>query len=82
MICNKILGKVTKFGGKRTKTLGVAKRFMVGGHNVPPPPPPLGFIWLNECVHMRVISWALLVSQCDQFSVSISSVRYTKYILS
>ena len=30
-MCNKILGKVTKFGGKRTKTLGVA--------NVPPPPP-------------------------------------------
>ena len=23
MICNKILGKVTKFGEKRTKTLGV-----------------------------------------------------------
>ena len=31
MIRNKILGKVTKFGGKRTKTLGVANRFMVGG---------------------------------------------------
>ena len=30
MICNKILGKVTKFGEKRT-TLGVATRFMVGG---------------------------------------------------
>ena len=29
MICNKILGKVTKFGEKRTKTLGVANRFMV-----------------------------------------------------
>ena len=43
MICNKILGKVTKFGEKRTKTLGVANRFMVGGHNVP----PLGFIGLN-----------------------------------
>ena len=36
VICNKILGKVTKFGEKRTKTLGVANRFMVGGHNVPP----------------------------------------------
>ena len=44
MICNKILGKVTKFGGKRTKTLGVANRLMVGGHIVPPP--PLGFIRL------------------------------------
>ena len=42
MICNKILGKVTKFGQKRTKTLGVANRFMVEGHNVP----PLGFIGL------------------------------------
>ena len=46
MIYNKILGKVTKFGGKRTKTLGVANRFMVGGggHNVP----PLGFIGLIQ----------------------------------
>ena len=26
--------KVTKFGEKRTKTVGVANRFMVGGHNV------------------------------------------------
>ena len=31
MIRNKILGKVTKFGGKRTKTLGVANRFIGGG---------------------------------------------------
>ena len=31
MICNKILGKVTKFGGKLTKTVGVENRFMVGG---------------------------------------------------
>ena len=31
MICNKILGKGTKFGEKRTETLGVANRFMVGG---------------------------------------------------
>ena len=37
MIRNKILGKVTKFGEKRTKTLGVANRFMVGGHIVPSP---------------------------------------------
>ena len=29
--CNKIRGKVTKFGGKRKKILGVANRFMVGG---------------------------------------------------
>ena len=28
MICTKILGKVTKFGGKRTPTLGVANRYM------------------------------------------------------
>ena len=31
MICNKIIGKVTKFGGKQTKTLGVANIFMAGG---------------------------------------------------
>ena len=31
LICNKILGKVTKFGEKRTKPLGVANRFMLGG---------------------------------------------------
>ena len=30
-ICNKILRKLPKFGGKRTKTLGVTNRFMVGG---------------------------------------------------
>ena len=30
-ICNKILRKLTKFGGKRTQTLGVANIFMVGG---------------------------------------------------
>ena len=44
MICNKILGKVTKFGEKQTKTLGVANRFMVeggGAHCA-----PLGFIGL------------------------------------
>ena len=39
MIRNKILEKVTKFGGKRIKTLGVANRFMVGAHCAPPPPP-------------------------------------------
>ena len=50
--CNKILGKVTKFGEKRIKTLGMANRFMVGGHNVPPPP-PLGFIGLNEASSSR-----------------------------
>ena len=53
MICNKILGKVTKFGENRTETLGVANRFMVGGTLCPPPlecapPPPLGFIGLNN----------------------------------
>ena len=32
MIRNKILGKVTKFVKKWTKTLGVANGFMVGGH--------------------------------------------------
>ena len=31
MLCNKILGKVTDYGGIRTKTLGAASRFMVGG---------------------------------------------------
>ena len=39
MICNKILGKVTKFGEKRTKTLGVANRFMVGGGGAQCAPP-------------------------------------------
>ena len=39
MICNKILGKVTKFGEKRTKTPGVAEQIYGRGHNVPPPPP-------------------------------------------
>ena len=43
MIRNKILGKVTKFGKKRTKTLGVANRFMVGGAQCAPPPPPWAF---------------------------------------
>ena len=36
MICNKILGKVTKFGEKQTKTVGV------------PPPPPLGLYRVNN----------------------------------
>ena len=40
MICNKILGKVTKFGGKQTKTLGVVNRIMVGDAQCAPPPPP------------------------------------------
>ena len=44
---NKILGKVTKFGRKQTKTVGVATNFMVGGTNVPPPP-PLGFLGLKD----------------------------------
>ena len=38
MICNQQARKEISFGGKRTKTLGVANKFMVGGHNVPPPP--------------------------------------------
>ena len=60
MICNKILGKVTKLGEKRTKTLGVATRFMVGGA---PPPPPLGFIGLNWlCAPIDVIAWTYFVS--------------------
>ena len=48
---NKIIGKVTKFGEKRTRTLGVANRIMVGGHNVPPYNKfinYLGFIGLNN----------------------------------
>ena len=36
MICNKILGKVTEFGEKRTKTRGVGN-IMVGGTLCPPP---------------------------------------------
>ena len=43
MICNKILGKVTTFREKRTETLGVANRFMVGGTMC-----PLGFIGLKK----------------------------------
>ena len=45
MICNKILGKFTKFRGKRTKTLGVANRFIVGGGAQCA---PLGFIGLPK----------------------------------
>ena len=35
---NKIIGKVTKFGRKRTKTLGMTNIFMVGDILCPPPP--------------------------------------------
>ena len=54
MIRNKILGKVTKFGEKRTKTLGVANRFMVGGGGHIVPPPPLGFIGLSIMMYYLV----------------------------
>ena len=37
MICNKIRHKVTKFGNKPTKIIGVANRFMVGAQCAPPP---------------------------------------------
>ena len=57
MICNKILGIVTKFGEKRTKTLGVANSFMVGGHNVPPS--PLGLYRVNNLAWLVTRVWSV-----------------------
>ena len=37
IVRNKISGKVTKFGGKRAETIGVANTFVVGGAQCAPP---------------------------------------------
>ena len=77
MICNKILGKVTKFGGKRTKTLGVVNRFMVGGHIVP----PLGFIGLRLELRstLEFTAGAIVAGAIQMSDIHMSSTTFTYF---
>ena len=81
MICNKILGKVTKFWGKRTKTLGVVNRFMVGGGGGTMCPPPLGFIGLRQPSNANACWLVLIYNTLIITNVDTRLFEYVPYIL-